>query len=125
MRHLLAMCFLGALSLTMGEAQAATCELQVDEQMGVYIIALDGAPFKNKRYLTYQDAVKLRDVLISSGTCRHPKNLRKCGVVELGVGKYAITWGGMTFDKYTSYASREMASRDIVKLTKKRICVSD
>ena len=121
----MALCLLGALALPMGEAQAATCELQVDAQMGMYIIALDGAPFKDKRYLTYQDALKLRDVLIGSGTCRHPKNLRKCGVVELGVGKFAITWGGVNFDKYTSYKSREHAGKDLRKLAKKKICVTD
>jgi len=54
------------------------CDITVDPRMSVYMVVIAGAPYQDKRYLTWDDALKLRDVLVSVGACARAAAPKPC-----------------------------------------------
>ena len=113
---LLALCALQAES-----APAATCDIEVDAR-SLYSVTVDGRVYKNKRYVTYDDALGVRDVLVSSGVCEPAPPSRKCEVRKEGAGIYKLTRGGTEFDRYAVYSSYETAFAEARKLADRQVC---
>lgn len=102
---------------------AVVCDLEVD-QHSLYVVTIDGQGYKNKRYLTWDDAVKLRDVLIASGSCQPNKKIvRTCSVTEFESGKFAVLRDGTVFDARARDTSHASAVRLLGALKRKRICL--
>ena len=38
------------------------CDIAVDPRMSVYVVLVGNAPYQNKRYVTWDDALKLREI---------------------------------------------------------------
>ena len=86
------------------------------------IVTVDGQPFRNKHYLTYDDAVSLRDVLVSTGMCRQSQNLRRCAVRSAGGGLFAVHRGGVNFHAKVSFATYEAALEQVKALVSAKLC---
>ncbi|MDX1432639.1 MAG: hypothetical protein R3286_09340 [Gammaproteobacteria bacterium] len=112
---------LGLCAIPTGHAVAATCDIEVDAR-SLYSVTVDGQPFKDKRYLTYDDALGLRDVLVSSGVCKRAQPSRKCSVRKEGAGIYKLTRGGTEFDRHAVYSSYETAFAEARKLADRQVC---
>ena len=122
MRKLLTALGLLATSAMFAEqAMAATCDIEVDAR-ALYAVTVDGHPFKDKHYLTYDDALALRDVLVSSGVCKRAKVSRKCDVRKEGAGIFKITRDGREFDRHSVYTSYENAFAEARKLADMHVC---
>lgn len=67
------------LILSPGAALAATCSIDIHPRFNLYVINVDGKPFKNKHYVDYGDAALLRSVLVEAGRCVPVEKLAKCG----------------------------------------------
>lgn len=70
MRHGAAFALLcvGALAARAGFA-APTCSVEVHPRFNLYVVSVDGVPFKNKHYIDRDDASQLSRVLVESGYC--------------------------------------------------------
>ena len=98
------------------------CDIVLDTRLSVYIVTVDGEAYRNKRYLTVEDAVKLRDVLFSAGACGELAPPRRCEVKLLAAGDYAIMRDGVNFDPYATLRTLKQATRYVRRLAKKKIC---
>lgn len=99
-----------------------TCDIEVDTQMSVYMVTVGGVPYRNKRYLTYDDAVRLRDVLVSAGACDRAGPPRRCQLKLRAAGDYAIIRGGVNFDRYAKLRTLKAARKYASKLEKLKLC---
>lgn len=103
------------------QAVAATCDVEVDEH-SLFTVTVDGRPFKDKRFVTYDDAVRLRDVLVYSGACRRQSELARCEVRDAGAGLFKVVRGGREFDVHSRHASYERAYADAKRLERLHLC---
>jgi hypothetical protein len=103
-------------------AAAVDCDVQVDSR-SLYTVTLDGRPYKNKRYVSYDDALMLRDVLVATGACRLADPVHRCEVREEGAGGFKVIRGGSVFVGFSSHASYEAAYAEARKLAEKHLCV--
>ena len=124
MRILSALCLLGAFSVQAAEPPAAICDIEIDNH-ALYVVTVDGAAFKDKHYLTYDDAVQLRDVLVGTGMCTRATTLRQCSVEPLGSGKYQVTRDGVKFHSKAAYATYQDAQKLAKDLERVDLCVLD
>ena len=98
------------------------CDIRVDTRMNVYMVMADGKPYKNKRYLTWDDAVKLRDFLASAGVCERTAPARACTLKLLTAGDYAVIRDGVSFDPYTKLRTLDAAHKYAAQLVKAKLC---
>lgn len=98
------------------------CDIQVDTRMNLYMVMADGEPYKEKRYLTWDDAVLLRDFLVSAGVCERAAPAKACKVKLLTAGDYAVIRDGVSFDPYTKLRTLDAAHKYAAKLAKVRLC---
>ena len=116
--------------LMMGEPARADsapdeqCDVVLDSRLSVYVVTVAGEPYRNKRYLTSDDAVKLRDVLIAAGACERAAPARHCEVKLLAAGDYAIMRDGVNFDPYARLRTLKQANHYAKRLTKMKLCKS-
>ncbi len=118
---------LAGLMLVCGQARGDAapdelCDVVLDTRLSVYIVTVAGEPYRNKRYLTIEDAVKLRDVLISSGACDKLAPPRRCEVKMRAAGDYAIMRDGVNFDPYATLRTLKQANRYARRLAKNKVC---
>lgn len=100
------------------------CDIKVDPRMSLYMVMADGQPYKNKRYLTWDDALRLRDVLVSAGVCVRAAPAKRCEVKLLTAGDYIVMRDGVSFDPYTKLRTLDAAHKYAAKLAKVRLCKS-
>jgi hypothetical protein len=108
-----------------GQAQAAAdgeCDIVVDPRMPVYLVMVGGAPYRNKRYLTWDDALRLRDVLVSAGTCRRAAGPKPCKLELIAAGNYAVVRDGINFDPYAKLRTRQAAREYARHLERAKLC---
>ena len=98
------------------------CDIQVDPRMSLYMVMAGGQPYKEKRYLTWDDALRLRDFLVSVGECERAAPAKVCEVKLLTAGAYAVMRDGVSFDPYTKLRTLKAAHRYAAKLAKVRLC---
>ena len=98
------------------------CDVELDTRMSVYMVTVAGQPYRNKRYLTFGDAVALRDVLKTDGACDKLAAPRSCELKLLAAGDYAIMRDGVNFDPYATLRTLKQATRYVRRLVKKKIC---
>jgi hypothetical protein len=104
-----------------GEPEAV-CDILLDTRMSVYKVMVGEQPFQNKRYLTWDDAIKLRDVLVSSGACARAAGPRPCTLKIIAAGNYAVVRDGVNFDPYASLRTIEAAREYASSLEKAQLC---
>lgn len=118
----------GVLSLCSISASAAgkkatnLCDIEVDPRMSLYMVMAGGKPYKGKRYLTWDDALRLRDFLVSAGECKRAAPAKLCEVKLLTAGAYAVMRDGVSFDPYTKLRTLEAAHKYAAKLARVRLC---
>lgn len=100
------------------------CDIELDPNMSVYKVLVGSEPFQNKRYLTWDDAVGLRDVLVSSGACERAAGPRPCKVELLTAGNYAVLRDGVNFDPYANLRTLDAARAYARSLEKVSLCKS-
>lgn len=98
------------------------CDIKVDTRMNLYMVMADGAPFKEKRYLTWDDALRLRDFLITDGVCARAAPAKDCTVKLLTAGDYAVMRDGVSFDPFTKLRTLDAAHKYAATLAKVRLC---
>ncbi|MFT5176566.1 MAG: hypothetical protein ACI8W7_004762 [Gammaproteobacteria bacterium] len=98
------------------------CDIKVDTRMNLYMVMADGEPFKGKRYLTWDDAVRLRDFLITDGVCARAAPAKHCTVKLLIAGDYAVMRDGVSFDPFTKLRTLDAAHKYAATLVKVRLC---
>lgn len=116
-----------ALTLFGGAASADAlpvelCDVELDPRMSVYMVTVAGQPYRNKRYLTFDDAVKLRDFLKVDGACEKLAAPRECKLKTLGSGDYAVMRDGVNFDPYVKLTSLKQARRHARSLEQFKLC---
>ena len=57
---------------------APTCSIEIHPRFNLYVISVDGKPFKNKHYVDYDDAALLQRVLVDAGDCVPVQKVAKC-----------------------------------------------
>jgi hypothetical protein len=117
-----------ALILTSTSLQAAAvgpgvCDIQVDKQLGVYQVRVGHKVYRGKGFLTYQGALALRNVLLSTVTCKKVSKPRTCKIKTLAAFHYAIFRGGENFDRYAKLRSLEQAQVYARDLVDKKLCL--
>jgi hypothetical protein len=105
-----------------GKKTANLCDIQVDPRMSLYVVIAGGKPYKEKRYLTWDDALRLRDFLVSAGECKRAAPAKPCKVELLTAGAYAVMRDGVSFDPYAKLRTLEAAHKYAAKLAKVRLC---
>ena len=98
------------------------CDIAVDTRMSVYVVLVGNAPYQDKRYLTWDDALKLRDVLVSAGACNRASKPKPCRVKLLAAGSYAVLRDGVNFDPYAKLRTEKAARAYAGKLAKVKLC---
>ena len=117
---------LALVSLALGfahSAPAAICDVEIDLQYNLFVITVDGQPFKGKRYIAYEDVVMLRDVLVETGECRLPATVYPCEVIDTGEGAYTVMRGGVDFSGLITFTSRDGATQYANELEADEVCV--
>ncbi len=99
------------------------CDVQVDKQLGVYQVRVGDKVYRGKGFLTYQGALALRNVLLSTGTCKKVSKPRTCKIKTLTAFNYAIFRGGENFDRYAKLRTLEQAQVYARDLVDKKLCV--
>ena len=117
-----------ALMLASSGARAAlvatgVCGIQVDKRMSVYKVMVEGAAYRGKGYLTYQDALALREVLLSTGTCKKVPAPKRCEIKTLAAFDFAIFRDGENFDRYAKLRTLKQARAYAKALVNKKLCV--
>lgn len=59
---------------------APTCSVEVHPRFNLYVVSVDGKPFKNKHYIDREDAALLSRVLVESGQCVAARKVATCGL---------------------------------------------
>ena len=59
-------------------AAAPTCSVEIHPRFNLYVISVNGMPFKNKHYVDYDDAALLHKVLVDSGHCVAAQKVARC-----------------------------------------------
>jgi len=98
------------------------CDIELDPHMSVYKVLVGSEPFQNKRYLTWDDAVGLRDVLVSSGACARAAGPKPCKVELLTAGNYAVLRDGVNFDPHANLRTLDAARAYARSLEKVSLC---
>ena len=98
------------------------CDIKVDTRMNLYMVMADGQPFKDKRYLTWDDALRLRDFLIADGVCTRAAPAKECTVKLRTAGDYVVIRDGVSFDPYTKLRTLDAAHNYAATLAKVRLC---
>lgn len=100
----------------------AECDIQVDARMAVYMVIVGGQPYRDKRYLTWDDALKLRDVLVSAGACERAAGPKPCKLELAAAGDYAVVRDGINFDRYAKLRTLDAARDYARKLEQAKLC---
>jgi len=103
-------------------APEAVCDIRMDTRMSVYMVMVGEQPFQDKRYLTWDDAVKLQAVLVSAGSCARAARPRPCKVELIAAGNYAVVRDGVNFDPYAKLRTMEAAVKYGRSLEKAKLC---
>ena len=103
-------------------APEEVCDIRMDPRMSVYMVMVGDQPFRDKRYLTWDDAVKLQTVLVSAGACARAAGPRPCKVELITAGNYAVVRDGVNFDPYSKLRTIEAAVKYGRSLEKARLC---
>ncbi len=90
----------------------------------LYAVTVDGRPYKNKHYVSYDDALKLRDVLVATGACRLAAPVHRCEVREESPGAFRVIRGGEVFDPYAVHGSYEEGRAEVRELTERHLCLA-
>jgi len=98
------------------------CDITVDTRMSVYMVVIGGSPYQDKRYLTWDDALKLRDVLVAAGACVRPAGPKPCKLELIAAGNYAVVRDGVNFDPYAKLRTREAARTYARSLEREKLC---
>jgi hypothetical protein len=98
------------------------CDIQVDTWMNLYMVMADGQPYKNKRYLTWGDALRLRDSLVADGICARAAPAKDCTIKLLNADDYALIRDGVSFDPFLKLRSLKTAYKFAAQLAKVRLC---
>jgi hypothetical protein len=98
------------------------CDIELDPHMSVYKVLVGSEPFQNKRYLTWDDAVGLRDVLVSAGACARAAGPKPCKVELLTAGNYAVLRDGVNFDPHANLRTMDAARAYARSLEKVSLC---
>ncbi len=98
------------------------CDIQVDVRMSVYMVMVAGAPYREKRYLTWDDALKLRDVLVSAGACERASKPKPCTLEIRAAGEYVVLRDGVNFDPYTKLRTLAAAQKYARTLERAKLC---
>ena len=105
---------------------APTCDIDVESRYGLYLVTVDGEAYKGKMYVTHDDAVRLRDVLIHSGHCLRARQLKRCAVRIVSKGKFKIQRGGADFfQPKVTFASVGDARVQAKRLAQVELCTFD
>ncbi len=104
-------------------AAAGVCGIQVDERLAVYKVMVDDTAYRDKGFLTYQGALALREVLLSTGTCKKVTAPKLCEIKTLAAFDFAIFREGENFDRYAKLRTLKQARTYAKKLVKKKLCV--
>ncbi len=99
------------------------CDIQVDKQLSVYQVLVGEEVYRGKGYLTYQDALALRAVLLSSGICEKIAAPKSCVIKTLAAFDFAVFREGMNFDRYAKLRTLEQARDYAQALVKTKLCV--
>ena len=118
----LVVCLLGVSAARGDGTPADDCDVVLDSRMSVYVVTVAGQPFRDKRYLTFDDAAKLRDVLVSAGNCGKPAPPRRCEVKLLAAGDYAVIRDGVNFDPYAKLRTLKQAKRHARSMVRHKLC---
>ena len=118
---------LAALALLASPARAdappeGECDVRMDPRMSVYMVLVGDRPFQDKRYLTWDDAVGLRDVLVSAGACARAAGPKPCTLELIAAGNYAVMREGVNFDPYAKLRTLEAAKKYVRTLEKAKLC---
>jgi hypothetical protein len=105
-----------------GKKAVKLCDIKVDPRMSLYMVMTGDKPYKEKRYLTWDDALRLRDFLVSAGECKRAAPAKSCKVELLTAGAYAVMRDGVSFDPYAKLRTLEAAHRFAAQLAKVRLC---
>ena len=104
---------------------AAVCDLDIDLVYNLYVVSVDGEPFKGKRYIAYEDVLLLRDVLVETGECAlAPPGLR-CELVDNHDGTFAVHRGGVNFTGPATFTSEAAASKFAAELLADQVCAGE
>ena len=123
-RSALALLFSTVVAITYaGAAAAAICDVEIDLQYNLFVVTIDGEPFKGKRYIAYEDVVMLRDVLVETGECQLPAQVYACEVVVDGSGTHTVLRGGLDFSGLATFESRAGAVEYAHELEADNVCV--
>ena len=98
------------------------CDITVDTRMSVYMVVVGGAPYRDKRYLTWDDALRLRDVLVAAGACDRAAPAKPCKLELVTAGAYAVVRDGVNFDPYAKLRTREAAREYARGLERAKLC---
>jgi len=99
------------------------CDIHVDRRLSVFQVVIDDQAYRAKGFLTYQDALALRDVLLSAGTCKSVAAPRLCEIKALAAFEFAIYRDGENFDRYAKLHTLEQAQAYAGALVKRKLCV--
>jgi len=119
---LLAIVSAGAGAQTVSAANGV-CGIQVDTRLAVYKVMVGDEVYRDKGYLTYQDALALREVLLSTGTCKKVAAPKRCEIKTLAAFDFAIFREGENFDRYAKLRTLKQARAYARALVKKKLCV--
>ncbi len=98
------------------------CDVQVDTRLKVYTVMVGSEVFQDKRYLTWDDALNLRDVLVSAGACSRAAPPKPCKLTVNGSGTYEVFRDGVNFDPYAKLGNLDAARAYARKLEKFKLC---
>ncbi len=104
-------------------ASVGICDIRVDQRMSVYQVMVDDKAYKGKGYLTYEDALSLRNVLRSSGICKRLAAPKNCKIKTLAAFDFGIFRDGVNFDRYARLRTLKQARDYIRALIKNKLCL--
>ena len=114
-----------AILLASAASFAGECQVEIDPGWNLYIVTNEGAKVKDVRYMTFDDAARLRDFFVSSGECSRPRKLAQCTVKPKGNAGFIVTRNGRNFDPFGKYASFKKAARQASRMAKSKLCTFD
>ncbi len=104
------------------DAVPEECDIQVDPRLSVYVVTVGQDAFQDKRYLTWDDALRLRDVLVSAGACERAAPPKPCKLERNGSDSYAVVRDGVNFDPRMKLGTLDEARRYARQLEKEKLC---